>query len=616
MNIKGTFKIFIFSFLLGIFAGGFTTLYYILFFSLPQVEEIENYRPPEPIRIYSSDGVLIDLIGEEVREYIKLSNMADCVTKAIVAAEDASFFSHTGISPKGMIRAFFKNLISMKWVQGGSTITQQLAKNLFLTSKKTLSRKIKEILFAIKIEKKLSKSEILELYLNQIYFGNGVYGIKSAAELYFGKHPSQLTLTECALLASLPRSPSLYNPFKEKERVIARMKYVLQRMFETGFITRDELEEAKNSDIFLNLNKGIKRLTPYFTDYLLSILEEKIGKEIFYSEVREIRTTLNYSFQKIAEEALKNGIDELKKRHRKLYSKYNEEPQGCVLIISAKTEEILAMVGGTDYSTSQFNRCVQARRTIGSLVKPFIYASAIKMGFKPEDTIWDMPVVYEWRGKKWAPQNYDKNYRGLVTLKEALELSLNLPTIRLLSKIGVQKTVLELSRFGFKIDKTPDLTIALGTISDSPLEITSYFAAFFNRGVLPQPTGEKEVIMKDGNRILPVYSAKKVLSEKEASTMMEMLLDVIKNGTGKFAVEYTGRIGGKTGTTEDYRDAWFIGCSSEICIGVWVGFDSYSPLGEGETGANACGPIFLHIVKNLPPHLFPLQKGSNEENSY
>lgn len=606
MNIK-KFKILLIFFISGILTGSFVTAYYILFFDLPQVEEIENYRPPEPIRIYSSDGVLIDFVGEEMREYVKLSDMADCVTKAIVAAEDAGFFSHTGISLKGITRAFLKNIISMRWVQGGSTITQQLAKNLFLSSKKTLSRKIKEALFTIKIEKKLSKAEILELYLNQIYFGNGVYGIKSASHFYFGKEPEELNLNECALLASLPRSPSLYNPFKDKERALSRMRYVLERMYAINFIGRDELESAKKADVFFNFRSGAKRLTPYFTDYVIGILEEKIGRDAFYSEVKEIRTTLNYLYQKVAEEALKNGIEELKKRHKKLYSTYNEEPDGCVIILSVKNGEILSMVGGKDYSKSQFNRCVQAKRTIGSLVKPFIYTSAIKSGFNQEDTIWDTPVEYIWKGKIWSPQNYDKKFRGLVTLREALELSLNVPTVRLLSKIGVQKIVQELSKFGILTNNPPDLTIALGTIAVSPIDITSSFTPFFNKGTLVQPFVIKEAITKDGNRILLPHYAKKVLSEEDADTMMDILMGVVKNGTGKFAKEYAGRIGGKTGTTEDYRDAWFIGCSSEICIGVWVGLDSYLPLGEGESGARACGPVFLEIARNIPEELFPLQ---------
>jgi penicillin-binding protein 1A len=603
---KKSLKLLILSFFLGILSGSLITAYYILFFNLPEVEEIENYRPPEPIKIYSSDGILIDYIGEEMREYVKLSEMADCVTKAVVAAEDAGFFSHTGISLKGITRALFKNIISRRIVQGGSTITQQLAKNLFLTSRKTLSRKIKEILFAIKIEKKLSKSEILELYLNQIYFGNGVYGIKSASRLYFGKEPRELNLTECAFLASLPRSPSLYNPFNNKEKTLSRMRYVLERMHELHFINENELESAKKADVLLRLKSNVKRLSPYFTDYAVSLLEGKIGSEVFYSEVKEVKTTLNYSFQKIAEDALKRGIEELKKRHKRLYSNYSDEPDGCVIILSVKNGEILSMVGGKDYAKSQFNRCVQSRRTIGSLIKPFIYTSAIKSGFSPEDTIWDTPLEYTWKGKRWAPQNYDKRFRGLVTLREALEFSLNIPTIRVLSKIGVQKVLQELSKFGISINTPPDLTLALGTISVSPLDITASFTPFFNKGILPQPSAIKEVIKRDGNKILLPPKAKKILSEKEANTMMEMLMGVVKNGTGKFAQEYADRVGGKTGTTEDYRDAWFIGCSSEVCIGVWIGIDSYLPLGEGETGARACGPLFLEIAKNLPQELFPL----------
>lgn len=584
------------------------TAYYILFFNLPQVEEIESYRPPEPIRIYSSDGFLIEVLGEEIREYVPLSRMADCVTKAVVSAEDASFFSHPGISIKGIIRALFKNIASMKWVQGGSTITQQLAKNLFLSSKRTLSRKIKEALFAIKIEKKISKNEILELYLNQIYFGNGVYGIKSASEFYFGKDVSQLGQNECALLASLPRSPSLYNPYKDKERVISRMKYVLDRMFSLGFITREELESAKNSEIFFNLTHGKRRTAPYFTDYLFEVLEEKVGKDAFYLDVREVRTTLNYSFQKIAEEALQRGIEELKKRHKSIYSKYNDEPNGCILIISTKSGEILSMVGGVNYARSQFNRCVQAKRTVGSLIKPFIYYSAIKMGFNQAETLWDTPVVYSWGDKKWSPQNYDRRFRGVVTMRKALELSLNVPTVRLLAKIGVQKAVQDLSKFGFRVDKTPDLTIALGTISSSPIEVVSAFTSFFNKGIVVEPFGAKEIMKRDGNTILPFHSARKLLSDRDANIMMDMLMGVVKNGTGKFAEEYADRIGGKTGTTEDFRDAWFIGCSTDICIGVWVGFDSYLSLGDGETGARSCGPIFLEVVRRLPQELFPSQK--------
>lgn len=596
-RVKGILKKLILSLCAGIVAGGGFTLYYILFFDLPQVDMIRNYRPPEPLKIYSSDGVLIDLVGEEIREYVPLQGMAECMTFAIVAAEDAGFFTHAGVSVKGIVRALYRNLLSMKLVEGGSTISQQLAKNLFLSSERTLSRKIKELLLTLKIEKNLSKEEILELYLNQIYFGNGVYGIKSASRLYFGKDPRELSTAECALLASLPRSPSLYNPYTEAERVMRRRNYILQRMFSSGFISKEEMTEAINTPLFLKVPQTKRRLAPYFTDYILRVLEEHLGKEGLYGMIGEIRTTLNYSFQRVTDEALRKGLESFRDRRGSI-------PEGCVVMISVGTGEILAMSGGSDYSKTQFNRCVQAKRTVGSAIKPFIYSTAIKAGFTQSDTLWDTPLIYTWRGKKWSPRNYDGKYRGLVTLRKSLELSLNVPTVRLLARIGVERAVEELSKFGFSV-KEVDLTIALGTLSQTPLNLVSAFSTFFNGGVLVEAYGIRELKTSEGEKLsLPLPERRKLLSPEEAFIVADMLMGVVEHGTGSFASEYAGRIGGKTGTTQDYRDAWFIGCSREVCIGVWVGFDDYTPLGKGETGSRTCGPIFLEVVRNLPNSLF------------
>lgn len=579
--------------------GVFFAVYYGVILEVPQIAEIERYRPSEPLHILSSDGVVIDTIGSENREWVSLDSMAGCITEAVVSAEDSSFFEHHGVSIRGILRAFIRNLFSGRIREGGSTITQQLIKNVMLTPERTLKRKLIEALLSAKVEMKLSKREILELYLNQVYFGNGAYGVKEAAKVYFNKSPSELSLDECALLASLLKSPTRYNPFTQPESAMKRRNYVLRRMLELNFIGENEYASATERPLPSKQFISERRLAPFFTDYILLDLEEKIGKDLLFNHASRIYTTLDMRLQKLAEESLKNGLERLRKRHSELYSKYQEMPQGCVVIISVRNGDVLAMVGGDDYSTTQFNRCVQARRMLGSAIKPFIYTLAIERGIQQNYTLWDLPIEYEWGGRKWKPENYDREYRGLVTLREALIHSLNVPTVRLSATLGLSSIARELVKFGLEYPEELNLSIALGVISASPLTVTSAYATFFNGGLRMEVRPVIKIEMKDGEEIEILPRGNRILSEEVAFVMKDMLKGVVKSGTGMFARDYYPLIGGKTGTTEDYIDAWFIGCSDVICIGVWVGMDSNRPLGEGETGARAAGSIFLEIIRNL-----------------
>lgn len=594
---------------IGMLSGALFAVYYGVVMEIPQVVEIERYRPSEPVWIFSSDGVVIDTIGDEKREWVSLSGMAKCITEAVVSAEDSSFFEHPGISIKGILRAFIRNIIKGRIAEGGSTITQQLIKNTLLSPEKTLKRKLIETLLAMKVEMKLSKEEILELYLNQVYFGNGAYGVKKASEVYFDKSPSMLSYAECALLASLLKSPALYNPFTHPENALKRRNYILKRMLEMGFIKNEDYLSSRQERLPVKPYVGKRRFAPFFTDYVLMELEEKFGREILYNYSSRIYTTLDSKLQKIAEEALKKGLDRLKNRHSRLYSRYKETPQGCIVILSVKSGDVLAMVGGDDYSHTQFNRCIRARRMVGSAIKPFIYTLAIEKGIPQDYKLWDLPLEYRWGGKEWRPENYDGKYRGLVTLREALIHSLNVPTIRLSANLGLSSIAKELTKFGLPYPRDLNLSVALGTILTSPLTLTSSYTTFFNGGLRMKVRVVKKVDMKNGENTKFLSEGKRIVARETAFVVKDMLKGVIKNGTGRFARNYYPFIGGKTGTTQDYRDAWFIGCSDRICVGVWVGMDSNKPLGRGETGAKASGSIFLNIISELQAEYLEIQSG-------
>ncbi|MCX7795837.1 MAG: penicillin-binding protein 1A [bacterium] len=590
--------------LIFIIAGSIFTLVVLLEYipKLPDPSLLLQYNPPTKTTIYDAKGLPLAELYAEKRIIIPIKDIPQHLKDAVVAIEDERFYSHAGVDLRGIARALYRAIKSGEIREGGSTITQQLARNVFLTLERTPSRKIMEMLLALRIETTLSKEEILHLYLNIIYFGEGCYGIESAARTYFDKSAKNLNLAESALLAGIIRSPENYSPFKNKNLAIARQRLVLKKMLELGFIDEKDYKSALNTELKFSSGKDGFWKAPYFIDYVLNILKNDLGFRDIEKSGLNIYTTLDLDVQKIAEEVLSDGLKRAKD--------YNVS-QGALVLIENSNGYIRAMVGGRNYKESQFNRVVQAYRQPGSAFKPFVYTVAIQDGWKPEDTIVDEEISFKVGNKIWKPQNYDKRFRGTITLKDALAYSVNIPAVKLLYEVGVDK-VLELTiKMGLPLDYTLDrnLAIALGGITKgvTPLQLVQAFSVWANRGVLIKPIAIKVIKDKDG-RILYNSEIKnsRILDEDVTKTITEMLENVIKYGTGKRA-NCGHPCAGKTGTTSDYRDAWFVGFTRQYTACVWMGNDDNSPM-KGVTGgmfpAEVWGKFMGRILSNT--QLLPL----------
>ncbi|MBC7319169.1 penicillin-binding protein 1A [bacterium] len=584
-----------------IIAGSIFTLIVLLEYipQLPDPSLLLQYNPPTKTTIYDAKGLPLAELYAEKRIVVPIKDIPQHLKDAVVAIEDERFYSHVGVDLKGIARAIYKGIKLGEFKEGGSTITQQLARNVFLTLERTPSRKIMEILLALRIETTLSKEEILHLYLNIIYFGEGCYGVESAARTYFGKSAKNLNLAESALLAGIIRSPENYSPFKNRDLAIARQRLVLRKMLELGFIDEKEYESALNTELKFSTGKDGFWKAPYFVDYVLSILKNDLGFKDIEKSGLDIYTTLDLDIQKVAEEVLLEGLRKAKD--------YNVS-QGALVLIENNTGYIRAMVGGKDYRESQFNRAVQAYRQPGSAFKPFVYTVAIQEGWKPEDTIVDEEISFKVGDKLWKPQNYDRRFRGVITLKDALAYSVNIPAVKLLYEVGVDK-VLDLAiKMGLPLDSISDrnLAIALGGVTRgvTPLQLAQAFSVWANRGVLIKPIAIKVVKDKEGKVL---YSSEvknsRILDEDVAKTITEMLENVIKYGTGKRA-NCGHPCAGKTGTTSDYRDAWFVGFTRRYTTCVWMGNDDNTPT-RGVTGgmfpAEVWGNFMKRILSNTQP---------------
>lgn len=584
-----------------IISGSIFTLVVLLEYipKLPDPSLLLQYNPPTKTTIYDAKGLPLAELYAERRIIIPIKDIPQHLKDAVVAIEDERFYLHAGVDLRGIARALYRGIKSGELREGGSTITQQLARNVFLTLERTPSRKIMEILLALRIETTLSKEEILYLYLNIIYFGEGCYGIESAARTYFGKSAKNLNLAESALLAGIIRSPENYSPFKNRNLAIARQRLVLKKMLELGFIDEKEYNSALNTELKFSTGKSEFWKAPYFVDYVLNILKNDLGFKDIEKSGLNIYTTLDLNIQKIAEESLLEGLKKAKD--------YNVS-QGALVLIENSNGYIRAMVGGRDYKESQFNRAFQAYRQPGSAFKPFVYIVAIQEGWKPEDTIVDEEISFKVGNKIWKPQNYDKRFRGTITLRDALAYSINIPAVKLLYEVGVDK-VLELAiKMGLPLDYTSDrnLAIALGGITKgvTPLQLTQAFSVLANRGVLIKPVAIKIIKDKDGKVL---YSSEiknsRILDESIAQTVTEMLENVVKYGTGKRA-NCGHPCAGKTGTTSDYRDAWFVGFTKQYTACVWMGNDDNTPM-KGVTGgmfpAEVWGNFMRRILSNTQP---------------
>ncbi|MBI3598790.1 MAG: PBP1A family penicillin-binding protein [Nitrospirae bacterium] len=592
-------------------AGG--VLYY---FSqdLPELNKLKHYEPSQATRVYSDDHRVIGQFYTEKRIFVPLAEMPPEMFQAILAVEDARFYEHKGFDTFRIIGAFLRNLEGFEVRQGASTITQQITRALFLTPEKTFSRKIKEILLARRIESVLTKDQILELYLNQIYFGEGAYGVAVAARTYFGKELKEIYLGEAAFLAGLPKGPNNYSPYEHLNAGINRQRVVLKRMREEGYITQTQYDHAVLQKlVFKEKSIGEENIAPYFNEYLRQYLITRYGADLVYKGGMNIDTPLNITMQQAAENALRKGLEDLDKRQgyrNKSGHRGGAGPpvEGAVVVLDPQTGSVKAMVGGYDFRRSEFNRALQARRQPGSAFKPIIFGTAIERGFTPASIVVDNPVIFEnaGGGKIWKPENYANKFYGPISLREALTYSRNLATINLLEQVGVSPVIEFATRLGIRSPLTHDLTLALGSSGVSLLELTSAYAVFANRGLRIRPTFY--VSIKDHTQkilaqreVVPVQA----ISEETAYVVTNMLIDVIQKGTASKANFIDRPIAGKTGTTNNFIDAWFIGYTPNLVVGVWVGFDEEQTLGDKESGGSAALPIWIDFMKEILPGVVP-----------
>lgn len=590
--------LYLFLVLAAILTGGAVGFFLFSVWDLPEVQALEEYRPSVTSRVYSDSGRLLAEFYVENRIPVRLEEVPERFIQALIATEDARFYQHKGLDIRGIARALYRNIRAGRVVEGGSTLTQQLSKVLFLTPEKNISRKLKEMALALRIEQRYTKREILSLYLNQIYFGSGAYGIESAARIYFRKAAKELTLGECALLAGLPRSPKRYSPFKEPENALGRRAYVLNRMVALNMISRQEAEEAKKEPLPSEPDVVAGGAAPYFVEYIRQKVEERFGSGILYAGGINIYTSINDELQSYAEAAVKAGLSKIEARRGKK-SKDLPPLQAALVAIEPGTGHIRAMVGGRDFSRSQFNRAWQAYRQPGSAFKPIIFAAAIERGIGPSDMIEDSPVSFKIdRNNTWTPRNFTNTYQGKVTLRKALEQSLNVPTVRLLEKVGIKETIEFARKLGIGSRLEPYLSLALGTSDLTLLEITSAYAVFANQGVRLDPAAILTITDSSGRILYTNASIPRIVTSQETAFLITYLLKgVVERGTGWKARELGRPVAGKTGTTNDYRDAWFIGYVPSLVAGVWVGYDDNRSIGPRETGARAALPMWLEFMK-------------------
>ncbi len=616
MKFRKAFHYFIGAIFWCVVAGiaGLATLVLVYGNDLPDYKNLATYAPPVATRLYAADGSLLIEYAAERRVFIDFEDMPKQLVNAFVAAEDQNFWTHPGIDLRGIIRASLNNTVRLLGFNakftGASTITQQVAKNFFLTSDRTMSRKIKEVILALRLERSFSKQHIMTLYLNQIFLGARAYGVGSAALMYFNKPVKDLTLAECAFLASLPKAPN------DRNRAVERRNYVLRRMVQDGFVTKEEAQIAAAQP--LNINSGFTEQMEmdfqYFAEDVRRKLLEKIGRETLYNEGLYIKTTIIPEYQRAAAAALSKELDDFNK------NKQNGEPklQGAIIAMNPHTGRILAMVGGRSFIESSFNRATQAYRQIGSTIKPFVYLSALEKGYGPQSLILDAPVV-GWRenNREWKPENYDRKFLGDITLRFSLETSRNVPTVRLVEEIGVGDAIETAQRFGVypknlsagKLNES----LALGSGETTLEKLVSGYSAFVNGGHVIKPQmvdyiedrygnvlgGKPSVQIEWDPGLLPPTSDEdgEPLSDPQSLyQLVSILQGAVERGTGKQARVPGHTIAGKTGTTNDVKDVWFVGFSKNLIAGVYLGYDTPQPLGKG-AGSHMAARVFADFMK-------------------
>lgn len=583
----------------GVLVGGTAGILIGLTHDLPQIRSLESFKPKAVTRIYSADRVLLTELFIENRDPVPLKQIPSYLTAAIVATEDRKFYKHSGVDLKGIARALYKDIKAGDFVEGASTITQQLSKTLFLTPRKTLTRKLKEAILAFQLERRYTKDEILELYLNQVYFGSGAYGVEAAAQIFFGKSVKDLSLAECALVAGMPKSPSRYSPMVNKDLAIKRRNIVLKQMHATGIISETQYRQAVQEELQSTGRKEMSVKAPYFIAYVKKFLEEKLSAGQLYKSGLSVFTTLNYELQQAAEGAVANGLSELEKRMQSR-NQINPAPQAALFSLDIRTGGIVAMVGGSDYSESAFNRATMAKRQPGSAFKPIVYALAVENGFPQNKMLLDAPLIFKKSrdGDDWHPHNFSGSFEGEMTMRRALAISQNIPAVGLIEMLGPGSVVQFAHNLGIQSNLAPNLSLSLGSSEVTLVELVTAYAVFANRGQKIEPFGVLEVV-DDQNRVVwrPKPQKRLVMSRAGAAVITNMLEAVVNEGTGRRAENLPGPIAGKTGTTNDYRDALFIGFSPSNATGVWVGQDWGGSLGHKETGARAALPIWMEFMQ-------------------
>jgi len=573
---------------------------------LPEVDKIAVNIPNETTKIYSADNVLLaDLHKEENRVVVHLSDISQNLKTALVAMEDSRFYRHHGIDIRAIFRALSKDIIKRKAVEGASTLTQQLARNVFLTKEKTLSRKLGEIVLAFQIERKYTKEEIMEMYLNQVYWGHNAYGIESASQLYFGKHASNLSLAESAMLVGLLKGPEIYSPYKDMNAAKERQESVLGRLITLGYITEAQGAEGLNQPIVLAGLKKVQYRAPYFTSYVIDQLIRMLGENEVYSSGMKVYTTLDYQLQQYAENAVQRAIDRVGRTSSANFS------EAALLSINPRTGYILGMVGGKDYLNSEFNRATQSYRQPGSAFKPFAYLSALDRGLSPGTVMDDSAVTYNTYDGAYVPQNYDKQYSGSMPLRRALELSKNVVAVKISDLIGANSIIDTAKNLGINSKLQNILSLPLGACEVSMMEMAYAYGVLANRGIKTKPISIFRIEDRNGieiyrNRVETSH----VFNENMVNVLVDMMKGVILNGTGRGAA-LPRPMAGKTGTTSDYKDAWFIGFVPQMVTSTWVGNDNNTPM-NNVTGGGVPAKIWRDYMKNalqnIPVMDFPKPK--------
>ena len=708
---------------IGFIGAGF--IYFYFSKDLPDVRQLKVYQPSTITQIYSDSDDKIAEFYIEKRIIVELENIPLSLKQATLAVEDSNFYYHFGIDPKAIFRAFITNIKAGHVVEGGSTITQQLTKTMFLSRERTLPRKIKEAILAVRLELVFTKDEILEMYLNQIYYGHGTYGVEAAARNYFGKSVKDLTIAECAMIASLPKAPNNYSPYRNPKRARKRRNHVIRRMENISFINQEEAELALQEDFHLGKVEKMLNKAPYFVEHVRRILEEKFGSNKLYRAGLKVYTTLNMNMQESAQRAIKENLLIADKRYgyrgslgtvditqeeravRNAMIKQNgfleeenikagdiiygavikvgksqawvilgqedgylnikdmnwarkpnpnldgrwakiknpneaisvgdliivkvlgrkqgglgwslsleQEPEveGALVSLAPENGQVKAMVGGYDFKKSQFNRSVQAIRQPGSAFKPIIYAAAINEGYSPSSIIIDSPIIFKEKQDafdKWKPVNFEEKFYGPTSLREALAHSRNVVTVKLMQKIGIKSTIRLAKKLGISSKLEENLSISLGSSGMTLYELVSAYSAFANMGNRIKPTVIRNIKSRSGEVLFSsIPEITQPISPGTAHIITSLMKSVVKNGTAKKVKALKRPVAGKTGTTNNYVDAWFMGYTPDLVTGVWVGKDKDEPLGRNETGSRAAIPIWLQFMQealaNKPIINFPV----------